>query len=339
MMAPEVSVVIPTRNRPQSLMQVLTDLEKQTYPLKEVIVVDSSDVAVGIQELEKKFPGLNIQCLPSKASVCIQRNLGISTATAPYIFLCDDDITLPENYVKILMEHIKNSHAGAVSGLVLQKERGEWQYEYPPATFGRLFFAFVFQQSVWGDVDKMTVQFWQQPIHWLIKRYYQHKNNSLSLAGWPLITEFQLPVFCTTVYGLGASIIKKEWLVASPYDEVLDPHGIGDNYGVAMGFPEKKAIHVVCAAKAYHHQSSENRLESATTYYRRLMALHYFLKRCDRFDLWNRLWLMWSLIGNLWLFRNKEEHKKATKKVLYMAFRNKNPYEQAKLQGKQVVEL
>jgi hypothetical protein len=40
--------------------------------------------------------------------------------------------------------------------------------------------------------------------------------------------------------------VRRQWLIRSPFDEVLDPHGIGDNYGVAFGFPSK--IHVLNSA-------------------------------------------------------------------------------------------
>ncbi|MBL6449802.1 glycosyltransferase family 2 protein [Fulvivirga sp. 29W222] len=339
MMPDEVSVIIPTRNRRKSLMQLLEDLSKQTYALKEVIIVDSSDERMNADLFDEEFPSLNVKYLASEASVCIQRNLGIKEAQGSHIFLCDDDINLPEDYVAVLMEHSKTHQSGATSGLVMQKESGDWEYSYPPASFGKLLFAFIFQQSVWGDISNMQVKVWQRPFYRIIKQYYRYKGNSLSLAGWPVITEFKSPAFHVAVYGLGASIIKREWLINSLYDEVLDPHGIGDNYGVAIGFPAEKAVEVVCAAKAYHHQSKENRLESATTYYRRLVALDYFLKKFSRFNWWHKLWFAWSLLGNLLLFRNKEEYRDATKRVLKLALWDRNPYQKASRQGEKVLEL
>lgn len=325
----EVSVVIPTRNRAGSLLQLLSDLLKQVYPLKEVIIVDSSDEPMDQEELQGRYPLLNIRYYSSEASVCIQRNIGIGKASAPYVFLCDDDLTLPEDYVSVLMKYLDCSGAGAASGLVMQKYDGAWCYQYPPSSFGRLLFAFVFQHSLWGDVNNMKVTFWQQPLYKVIKKFYKHRKNSVSLAGWPVITEFELPVFRVDIYGLGASVVKKEWLLNSPYDEVLEAHGIGDNYGVAMGFPDKSSIHVVGDAKVYHHQSEENRLENHTSYYRRLLALHYFMKKNARFRWWNRSWFIWSLVGNLILFWNRREHFNATRKALSAVLRGKNPYWQA----------
>ncbi|ELR70137.1 hypothetical protein C900_03822 [Fulvivirga imtechensis AK7] len=337
-MKAEVSVVIPTRNRPGSVRDLLADLSKQTYPLKEVIIVDSSDQKMDGKLLNEQFPILKIRYMQSQPSVCIQRNLGILKATSPYIFLCDDDISIGESYLSILMAHLQKSGAGAASGLIMQYENGKWCHEYPPTSFGKLLFAFAFQHSIWGNIDHIPVSFWQRPFYFLLRRYYHRRGNSISKAGWPVLTEFKAPVSKATIYGLGASVIKKEWLLHSPYDEVLDAHGIGDNYGVAINFPGAKPIEVVTAAEAYHLQSTDNRLEGATTYYRRLLALGYFLKKYPRFNWWNRVWFCWSLAGNLVLFRSRRAHRDATYKVLGAVLVGKNPYWMGFGEGKKVVE-
>jgi glycosyltransferase involved in cell wall biosynthesis len=71
-----VSVVIPTRNRPDCLDDLLDSLAGQTFPLSAVIVVDSSDAPRSEEELRQRHPSLPITSL-LRASVCGQRNLGI----------------------------------------------------------------------------------------------------------------------------------------------------------------------------------------------------------------------------------------------------------------------
>ncbi|MCS7109368.1 MAG: glycosyltransferase family 2 protein, partial [Candidatus Micrarchaeota archaeon] len=39
----KVSIVIPTKNRPEDLMQCLESLRKQSYPIDEIVIVDGSD--------------------------------------------------------------------------------------------------------------------------------------------------------------------------------------------------------------------------------------------------------------------------------------------------------
>ena len=81
--------------------------------------------------------------------------------------------------------------------------------------------------------------------------------------------------FITPLYSLGAALIPKSWLIKSPFDEFLDPHGIGEHYGVIAGFPSQK-IHVLNNAFVYHHHEEANRLQKSLQYYRRVLALDYY---------------------------------------------------------------
>lgn len=330
----EVSVVIPTRNRMDSLLKVLLCLSKQTYPISEVIIVDASDDKLDEGNIKQSFSSLNISILSSKPSVCIQRNLGIKLAGAPYIFLCDDDVAFSEEYVSQLMHYIDKNNANVVSGIILQRDNGEWVYQYPPKSVRHLFFAFIFQHSIWGEIDGIKVNRVQKPFYQLVNKFYKKKGNTVTKAGWPLIVDFSEPVFRTSFYGLGASIVKREWLINSPYDEVLDSHGIGDNYGVAMNFPEERAIHVAAEVKAYHHQNRDNRLEPQITFYRRALALHYFLKGQSR----RGIWFFWSLLGYALLFLYRHDFlllRKTIKAVLFILIR-RNPYKIEKRKGNKI---
>ena len=99
----ELSVVIPTRNRRESLLRLLQSLSSQKYQLKEVIIVDASDQEIDVAELQAMFKSFPIRYLRSIASVCSQRNTGIKTATSEFIFLCDDDIEITDDYLLTLM--------------------------------------------------------------------------------------------------------------------------------------------------------------------------------------------------------------------------------------------
>jgi hypothetical protein len=132
-----------------------------------------------------------------------------------------------------------------------------------------------------------------------VKTFYRNRNNTFTLAGWPLVTQVNGDYFRTAIFGLGAALVRREWLVAFPFDEILDVHGIGDNYGVAVNFPGDLPIVVLRRVSAIHHRSDINRLPATTAYYRRILALHYFMSRSTRFTWFNRLMLLWSILGNL----------------------------------------
>ena len=318
-----ISAVIPTCNRKPGLLTLLGNLDHSAYPLLEVIIVDSGEDRLEPGDYSP-FTNLNIRYMSSERSVSIQRNLGIGLARGSLIFLCDDDIEVPPDYLQRLTYHLANHpEAGAVSGLVLQQEKGVWQASYPIRSTTQLLGKFIFQLSIWGEIDC--------PQNNLVARkitaWYHHKGNHLSKAGWPVITDFSGDYFISPVYGLGASLVKKEWLLHSPYEEVLDRNGIGDNYGVAIGFPAI-GIHILNHASVYHHQAPANRLQHPLQYLRRVLALDYFIRTKEELRYIKRRWLIWSLTGNFFmalLAHNRRMIRSTFKSIRIVAF-GRNPY-------------
>jgi len=90
----DVSVVIPTCNRRERVLAQLRRLGESTHPLREVLVVDSSDQKLAPADLAP-FASLPVRYIESRKSVCIQRNVGIGAASSPWILLLDDDNELP----------------------------------------------------------------------------------------------------------------------------------------------------------------------------------------------------------------------------------------------------
>ena len=331
----QISVVIPTCNRKTGLLYLLHDLNRSDYPLLEVIIVDSGEDRL-VPADYSRFENIDIRYMASERSVCIQRNKGIRAARAPWIFLCDDDIEMPVSYLRQLMDHASlHPEAGAISGLVLQKEKEVWQSSYPLRSSRELVWKFVFQLGVWGEIDCPANYPWIRKI----KNYYQRRGNHVSKAGWPVLTDFSGDYFSTPLYGLGASLVKKEWLLESPYDEVLDPHGIGDNYGVAMGFPSP-GIHVLNDAFVYHHQEPSNRLQKPLQYFRRVLALDYFLRVRPQQRPVKKRWLLWSLIGNFlaFVFAGDRNMMRSALQSIRVVASGHNPYYEGARDNLRVVE-
>jgi glycosyltransferase involved in cell wall biosynthesis len=329
-----ISVVIPTCNRKSNLLNLLKNLNESTYPLHEIIIIDSGDDNFTTGEFSH-FQNLHIEYQRSERSVCIQRNIGIRKAKSPLVFLCDDDIEVPLDYLQKLTAHISdNPEAGAVSGLVLQKENNKWVSQYNETSIKNLIWKYIFKLGIWGSIESSANNLVSQKL----KNYYKQKGNHLSKAGWPVLINFSGKYFITPVYGLGASLIKKEWLLNSLYDEVLDSHGIGDHYGVAAGLPGK--IHIVTDAFVYHHQEKTNRLKTSLQYYRRVLALDHFIRQGRLPEEIKRRWLAWSLFGNFIqsVFSMNFIMLKPAFKSLYIVCFGKNPYDKATKKNKKVIE-
>ena len=286
----KISVVIPTCNRRARLLSLLGDLSRSIHPLLEVLIVDSSDDKLGPDELAR-FPDLRVRYFESAKSVCAQRNRGVREAKGDWIFLCDDDVEVPTDYLSKLAAHLETvPAAGAASGFFLERRDGHWESQQPVTSARSLLWRYLFQLSVWGEIQTRG-----PAIDWIVERY-RRRGNHISRAGWPVTTEFSGPFFRTPVFTLGASLVKREWLLRSPYDERLDAHGFGDNYGVAIGFPSE-GIHIVTSAFVRHHREDANRLPQAVAYGRRTLALHYFIETRPELAHVKSSFLLWSLVG------------------------------------------
>ena len=316
-----ISVVIPTCNRRARLLSLLGDLNSSLQPLLEVLIVDSSDEKLQAEDLDG-FANLHLRYMESTKSVCVQRNRGIREAKGDWIFLCDDDIEVPPDYLGKLVEHAStHPAAGAVSGLFLEQQDGKWEGQHPVSSVRSLLWRHLFGLGIWGEIRPRGVL-----VDWVADRYHQ-RGNHISRAGWPVITDFSGPFFRTPIYTLGASLVKREWLLASPYDERLDAHGFGDNYGVAIGFPAE-GIHIVTSAFVHHHREEANRLPQAVSYQRRVLALHYFIRtRPDRAEV-SSGFLLWSVAGQA-IFHAVKQNRPMAEAALdtfLTIVRGKNPY-------------
>lgn len=105
-----VSIIICTRNRLESLLACLQSLSTQTFQITQLIIVDSSDQPLDIQQdfidffTSIKFPASELIYLHTKPGLTFQRNQGILQANADVVFFFDDDVVLAHDYIELLME-------------------------------------------------------------------------------------------------------------------------------------------------------------------------------------------------------------------------------------------
>jgi glycosyltransferase involved in cell wall biosynthesis len=102
--SPRVSVVIPTRNRPELVRRAVESVFAQTYGEFEVIVViDGPDASTEAALGELADPRLRVLALPAPRGGSDARNAGIQAATGEWVaFLDDDDEWLPERLARQL---------------------------------------------------------------------------------------------------------------------------------------------------------------------------------------------------------------------------------------------
>ncbi|MBD3373798.1 glycosyltransferase [candidate division KSB1 bacterium] len=122
MSIPEISVIIPTHNRADSLINVLSNLEAQTCPFDvfQVIVIDdaSTDDTFSLLSQFRHHSQLNIRILQCKlANAGAARNLGVSQAVAPLLIFLDADIYVHPDFIS---KHLAYHQAYPQENMILQ---------------------------------------------------------------------------------------------------------------------------------------------------------------------------------------------------------------------------
>jgi glycosyltransferase involved in cell wall biosynthesis len=97
-MGPQISVIVPTFNRPESLEESIKSILSQTYQNFEIVVVN--DAGEDVSESIRKFQDPRIKYIQHQKNkgLAAARNTGIKNASGRYIALLDDDdIFYPEH--------------------------------------------------------------------------------------------------------------------------------------------------------------------------------------------------------------------------------------------------
>jgi glycosyltransferase involved in cell wall biosynthesis len=293
-----ISVIIPTKDRTESLNRTLLSIYSQTLLPKEIIIVESNEVKLTKNEIPEPPNDLSIIIERTQPSVCTQRNIGIKISTGKYILLCDDDIEISKNYISELANYLnKQNEVDIVSGIILEKNKDEqWVYHQNRILPLKLFFRYLFGLSVWSPVNKNIYPQWYLKS---IVNYYVKLDNNITRAGWPVVSNFENDVIVTRIYGLGISMVRAKKLKKNPFDPAFVHDGIGDNYDLALRINKSKKIHVLKSVEAYHHKEIRNRMSNINSFFYRCEALNYILhKREQSFLRKNRFSFFWSMIGN-----------------------------------------
>ena len=128
---PLVSVIIPTKDRPEMLAQAVKSVLNQTFHDIEIIVINDGgiDVQNVLDSLNLKR---NIIYLKHDRNLdrSAARNTGIHAASGKYIAYLDDDDTYHPNHVETLVNFLQNSeHKVAYTDAVMaeqQKQDGKY---------------------------------------------------------------------------------------------------------------------------------------------------------------------------------------------------------------------
>jgi len=110
---PFFSIIIPTRNRPKLFLLALKSVLKQSFPNKEIIIVNDGSTGNFLEQyklIKKKYPKISfyyLQHRPNGHGQSYSMNYGVDQAQGKYLcFLDDDDYWTDNNHLQKAYSHI-----------------------------------------------------------------------------------------------------------------------------------------------------------------------------------------------------------------------------------------
>jgi GT2 family glycosyltransferase len=119
------SVVVVSKDRPDTLANLLESLTRQSLPPDEVLVVDNNstlDYAPVLRRFEHRLP---LRAVVEKTpGIPAARNRGIQEAAGELILFTDDDCQADPHWVQNMVRPFhQNPHIGVVGGEILSEEK------------------------------------------------------------------------------------------------------------------------------------------------------------------------------------------------------------------------
>jgi len=99
------SVVIPTYNEAEDIRRTLDSLVAQTYPHREIIVVDESTDATPAIVLEYAARGVRLLRPAQNRGRCGARNVGIRSARGDVVVILNADVFPPPDFLERIIRH------------------------------------------------------------------------------------------------------------------------------------------------------------------------------------------------------------------------------------------
>ncbi|MEY2513494.1 MAG: hypothetical protein QOJ89_852 [bacterium] len=117
---PAMSVIVCTRDRPDSLRVALRSLLACSYPDLEVIVVDNAPLTDAASRVVAELSDDRVRCvLEPRPGLSRARNLGVREARGDIIAFTDDDVIVDPLWLRALARGLRRDPSvGCVTGLV-----------------------------------------------------------------------------------------------------------------------------------------------------------------------------------------------------------------------------
>jgi GT2 family glycosyltransferase len=271
---PSVSVIVPTKNRSDDLVETVESILLQNVLPAELIIIDQSASDDGMRRVKtllmeaaepiRENMKLHYVLDTAIGGSAIARNLGIEIATKEVLALLDDDVILePDFFREMLAVYLTDPSVGGVSATVTN-------YTRPP--FYQRLYTSVFQRGPFYDE--------RQVIYYNADRL-----------------RYSAPIQVRK-FGAGGMSIRRASMGAIRFDPNLRGVPGGEDVEFCCRLPKNTNLVIAPSARYVHKMSQANRADTHWLQ-KQVRAAYYVYLRHWRSGAKNRLCFAWLNIGFL----------------------------------------
>ena len=136
--SPRVSIIIVTWNALPLLKKCLPSVVATRYPDFEIILADNASTDGSAEWVSATYPGIRIVRHPENWAFCKGNNEAVPHATGPYILFLNNDVEVPPDWLRPLVDAMESdASVAAVQPKLLQYDHRD-RFEYAGASGGFL---------------------------------------------------------------------------------------------------------------------------------------------------------------------------------------------------------
>ena len=257
------SVVIPTKDRPQSLDQALRALCEQTERPVEIVVVDASDPPLELDPVTTNLVAeqdVSLRVITSAPSTARQRNMGVDVVSTPLVLLLDDDVIIAPGYVAALIRRWRAVGLTAISGITgLPNTRASARLDEKIARPFRI----LFMLHVVDRDGKKTVM----------------RRSGKLRYGLAAENDVVIPVI-----GAGAALFRTEVVRRHRFSDRFDGYALGEDFDLSVRVSQEAPLMGTSERFEYSHRKG-GKHSSQRSYYRGRPEAYFRLRNHHRIGL------------------------------------------------------
>lgn len=299
---PKVSVIIPTKNRCESLKKCLDSLAKQDYKNFEVVIVDGDSID-GTKKLAEEYSNkLNITFTIQRGGLVSQENKGWKIADGDIIIRTDDDVIASPTWLREIANTFNFSDkVGGVTGpTIIPEERREYRdlfYFQKKLRNGNVF---------WRLIGKIYFGYFLEGKPFAVSKWFRSGAFSLG-ANYPECLKLEEPVEVTHQEACNMATRKDLLEKVGGFDEAFK--GIGEFNEPDISFKIRKlGYKIVFNPKAVvkHLPSKEGFFkERPNSYSRILNFINFYFRhiRPNTLDKFVRFFSYLLFLNGFWIYK------------------------------------